>query len=158
MRVEMTLGRVSSSSCSLGKIGVSFSKTGAFLGFFRVQPVDRLDFEQAVVFFGLLGRAHLPDNQVSGAQAKAPDLALADVDILRARQQMIAAQKADVVLYDLQDAATEDEALLFCIGAQKAHDQVVLFQACIAGNVRRARDLAQFVEIQHFHLANGQLF
>ena len=73
-------------------------KGGAALGLFRVQPVHRFYFEQPVVLFRIFWRAHLANHQITCTQAKAPNLALAHVHIFRPRQQVIATQKANVIL------------------------------------------------------------
>ncbi len=154
----MTLGRVSSSSWSFGKIGVSFSKFGPLFGFFGIEAVDGLDLEQAVVLFRVLGRAHLADHQVAGAQAEAADLALRDIDIFGAGQQVVAAQEADIVLDDLQDTAAKDIALLFGDGTQEAHDEVILLEPRVTGDIARARQIAQVVQVKRLQLRNRHLF
>ena len=97
----------------VGEDGRQFFELRALFGFLGIEPVDGLDLEQAVVLLRLFGRAHLADDQVAGAQPKAADLALRDVDIVRAGHHvLVCAQKADAVLDDFQRAAAEDQSLL----------------------------------------------
>ena len=49
---------------------------------------------------------------IAGAEGETPDLGLGDVDVVRAREQPLAAQEAEAVLDDLEDALGEDVALL----------------------------------------------
>jgi len=100
-----------------------------------------------VILFCLFGRAHLADHKIAGTQAKAANLALADVDVFVAGKQVFAAQEADTVLYDLERAAAEYVALAFGAGAQQAHDQVVLLEAGVAGNAHRPGHFAQIVQV-----------
>ena len=70
----------------------------------------------------------------------------------RAWEQTFAAQKADAISHNFQNATTKDVPLLFGIGAQKPHDQIGLFQACIACDLGGAGKFAQFIQIQRIHL------
>ena len=115
----------------VGEDGNHLLEVGATLGLFRVQSVDSLHLEQTEILLRLFGWAHLPGHQIARAQAKAPNLALADIYVVRAGQQMFTAQEADAILYNIQNATAKNIPLLLCIGAQQAHNQVILFQSGI---------------------------
>ncbi len=83
----------------------------AVLRHFRVEAVDRFDAEQAVVLLAVFRGAHLAGDVIAGPKPKAADLRLADVDIVGARQQALAAQEAVPVIDDLQDAAGRNGGL-----------------------------------------------
>ena len=85
-------------SCSFGKIGGEVLEVRPPLGVLRVEAVDGLDPEQAVVLLGVLRLAHLAGDVVAGAQAEAADLRLRDVDVVRAGEQALAAQEAEAVV------------------------------------------------------------
>ena len=59
----------------------------ALLRGLRVEAVDVLDAEEPVVLLAVLRRAHLAAHVVASAQAEAPDLRLAYVDVVAAGQQ-----------------------------------------------------------------------
>ena len=54
---------------------------GTALGDLRVYTVNGLDAQQAVVLLVVLWRAHLAGDHVTGAQAKAANLRLGNIDI-----------------------------------------------------------------------------
>ena len=90
----------------------------------RVDAVDRLDAQQAVVLLRVLRLPHLPGDVVAAAQAEAPDLRLRDVDVVRARDQSVAAQEAEAVVEDRQHAAGEDVAVALRLPLEDAEDQL----------------------------------
>ncbi len=121
-------------------------KVGAVLGFFGVEAVHRVHSKQPVVLLRVFGRAHLPDDHVARAQPEALDLRLADVNIVRARQVFLGAQKADAVVHDLQHAAAQLVALPLGVVAQQPQDDLLLLHAAVAGDSHLARHLAQLFE------------
>ena len=112
-------------------------------GLFRVQTVDSFYPNQAVIFLGVFWRAHLPNDHVAGAHAETPDLRLANINIISARQQMPGTQESDAIIDQFQHAAAKLQAFLFGICAQKAENQLVLFQPAVTRYVHLPGKLAQ---------------
>src|SRR6266550_2972491 len=59
----------------------------------------------------LIRRPGRTGDVVAGPQAEAPDLRLADVNVILARQQRFTTQESVAVVHDLEDAAGEDRVL-----------------------------------------------
>ncbi len=69
-----------------------------------VDAVDRIDPEHAPVLLGLARRADGARHAVADAEPEAADLARADVDVVGAREQAVAAQEAEAFVDDVEDA------------------------------------------------------
>ena len=75
-----------------------------------VDAVDGVDTEQAPVLLLLARRAHGARDAIADPQAEPAHLAGADVDVLRARQQAVAAHEAVALVDDVEDAGRVVEA------------------------------------------------
>ncbi len=120
----------------VGEDGGQVFKVRAAAGFFGVHAVDRLDLQQPVMPLGFARRAHVPDDQVAGAQVVAAQLRLGDIHILFADAVMLRAQEADAFVHDLQDAAAHLDAFLFGFRLADADDQRFFFQPIGVGDVQ----------------------
>jgi hypothetical protein len=116
----------------------------AAFGGLWVHAVDGLDPQQAEVFLVFLGRANLARDHVAGAQPKAADLRLRDVDIGGAGQEPVVAEEAEAIVHDLEHTGAEDVPLALGLGAQQPEDQVLLFEGAVARQVPIASDVSQF--------------
>ena len=129
-----------------GENGRQPIEPGPPLGLFRVHVVDRLDPQQAKVLFAFLGRPDLSDHGIACSQAKAPDLRLGHIDVIRAGKQIAGAQEANAIGDDVQDAPTEQQPLAFGLSLQQAHRQIMLFQPAVAGDVQIASHVLQLAQ------------
>ncbi len=144
------LGSVSRLIRTSGWTGVRSPKTGRRAGGLGVDAVDRVDPEHAPVLLGLARGADGARHAVADAQAEAADLARADVDVVRARQQAVAAEEAEALVDDVEDAAGVVVAGALGLALQDEVDEDVLALAAGGVELEVARDLA---ELRHAHLA-----
>jgi len=150
-RVVRFLGSVSRSKIWFGKMGVSLLEPRPLAGLLRVQPVDGLHPQEAVVFLRLLGRADLADDEVSPPEPEATDLGLADVDVVGAGEEVgVHPEEADhpqgVVLHDLQRPAAEGVTLLLRLRLEQPHDEVLLLQAAVARDLEGAGQITELIQ------------
>ena len=115
-----------------------------------VDAVDGVDAEHAPVLLGLARRADRAGDAVADPQAEAADLAGADVDVVRARQQAVAAQEAEALVDDVEDAGRVVVAGALRLALEDELDEVVLAFAGAGLDFEVAADLA---ELRHAHLA-----
>ena len=109
--------------------------------------------------FALTRRAHLADDQVSGAQVITPQLRLRDIDILVADLVVAGPQEADAFAHDLQDAAAQLNALSLRFGLADEHGQGLFFQAPEIGNIQFLCHGPQLgerfvLQFKYFHVAS----
>ncbi len=90
-----------------------------------VDAVHCFDTQEREVLLRVLRRAGLAGDEVAGAQADAPHLARGHVYVLRRGEEVRAAEEAEAVLDDLEDALGEDVPLGLRLGLKDAHDDVV---------------------------------
>ena len=91
-----------------------------------VDAVDRVDAEHAPVLLGLARRADGAGDAVADAQAEAADLAGADVDVVGAGQQAVAAHEAEALVDDVEDAGGVGVAGALGLALEDPVDEVVL--------------------------------
>ena len=96
------------------------------------------------------GRADGAGDAVADAQAEAADLAGADVDVVRAGQQAVAAHEAEAFVDDVEDAAGVGVAGALGLALEDLVDEVVLALAGRGIELELAGDLA---ELGDAHLA-----
>ena len=115
-----------------------------------VDAVDRVDPEHPPVLLRLARRADGAGDAIADAQPEAAHLAGADVDVVGAGQQAVAAQEAEALVDDVEDAARVVVAGALGLALQDEVDQDVLAFAAGRVELEVARDLA---ELRHAHLA-----
>ena len=115
-----------------------------------VDAVDRVDPEHAPVLLGLARRADGARDAVADAQAEAADLAGADVHVLRAGQQAVAAHEPEALVDDVEDAGRIGVAGVLGLALEDAIDQLVL---ALAGGGVELEVAADRAELRDAHLA-----
>ncbi len=108
--------------------GGELLEVGAALGRLRIQAVDGVHPQEAVVLLGVLGRADGAHDVVTGAQGEATDLGLGDVNVAEAGAQAVGAEEAVAIGGDLQDATGEIVPLPLSFGLKDAEDKILLAQ------------------------------
>ena len=111
---------------SSGWTGVRSPKTRAAAGGLGVDAVDRVDAEHAPVLLRLARSADGAADAIADAEAEAADLARADVDVVRARQQAVPAEEAEALVDDVEDAAGVGVAGALGLALEDPLDEVVL--------------------------------
>ena len=91
-----------------------------------VDAVDRVDPEEAPVLLLLARGANRTRDAIADAEAEPPHLAGADVDVLVARQQAVAAHEAVALVDDVEDAGCVVEPGALGLALQDRVDEVVL--------------------------------
>ena len=91
-----------------------------------VDAVDRVDPEHAPVLLGLARGADGAADAVADPEAEAADLAGADVDVVRARQEAVAAHEAEALVDDVEDAGRVGVAGALGLALEDPLDEVVL--------------------------------
>ena len=143
-------GSVSRLISSTGKIGVRSSKTGRRRAVSGSTPLTASTRSRPKYFSRLARGADRAGDAVAGAQAEAADLARADVDVVRARQQAVAAQEAEAVVDDVEDAGGVVVAGALGLALEDAVDEVVL---AVAGGGVELEVAADLAELGDAHLA-----
>ena len=123
----------------------------------RIDAIDGLDAQQAEELLVVLRRAHLAADPVAGAQTEAADLRLRDVDVVRAGQESRAAQEAEPILDDLEDAVAEDLPVFLRLSAQQPHHLFLLRQAAERRNLKLSGHLGQFLGRLGLQLGDGDM-
>ena len=113
-------------------------------------PLTAVDPEHAPVLLGLARGAHGARDAIADAQAEAADLAGADVDIVRAGQQAVAAHEAEALVDDVEDAGRVVVAGALGLALEDEIDEDVLALAGGGLDFEVAGDLA---ELGDAHLA-----
>ena len=134
-------GSVSRLIRTSGWTGVRSPKHGPAAGGLGVDAVDGVDPEHAPVLLGLARGADGAGDAVADAEAEAADLARADVDVVRARQQAVAAHEAEALVDDVEDAAGVGVAGALGLALQDLVDEVVLALAGLGVELELLRDL-----------------
>ena len=111
----------------------------AAAGGLGVDAVDRVDAEHAPVLLGLARGADGAGDAVADAQAEAADLAGADVDVVRAGQQAVAAHEAEALVDDVEDAGGVVVAGALGLALEDPVDEVVLALAGVGVELEVAR-------------------
>ena len=114
---------------SIGWIGVRSWKTGRRRAVSKSTPLTLSTRIRPQYFSPSRGRADGAGDPVADPQAVAADLAGADVDVLRARQEAVAAHEAVALVDDVEDAEGEVEARALGLRLEDLADQVVLAAA-----------------------------
>jgi hypothetical protein len=133
--------------------GAQVVEGDAVLGLVRLVAVDALHLEQRQVPLALLGRAHLPQHRVAGAQVEALDLAGRDVDVVRAVQvvPVLRAEEAVPFRENLQHALAPEHDL----GVQQvlldAVDKVLLAEPRVVRDVEPFGHLVQLGDALGFY-------
>ena len=91
-----------------------------------IDAVDAVDPEHAPVLLRLARGADGAGDAVADAQAEPADLAGADVDVLRAGQQAVAAHEAEALVDDVEDAGRVGVAGALGLALEDALDELVL--------------------------------
>ena len=143
-------GSVSRLIRTSGWTGVRSSKSGRRSRGLRVDAVDRIDAQHAPVLLGLAWGADGAGDAVADAQPEAADLAGADVDVVRAGQQAVAAHEAEAFVDDVEDAAGVGVAGALGLALQDVVDEDVLALAGLRIELELLRDL---LELGDAHLA-----
>ena len=129
----------------LGKYGGELLERGPPFCHVWINAVDRLDAEEAIVLFSVLGGPHLPRHVVARAQAEAPNLGLGDVDIVDPVAEPIVPQEAVSVIDQLQDTAADDLHLTIRAHRQEPEYQLLLFHVTAAVDVGLFGQINQLV-------------
>ena len=108
-----------------------------------VDAVDRVDAEEAPVLLLLARGADGARHAIADAQAEAADLARADVDVLEARQEAVAAHEAVALVDDVEDAGRVVEAGALGLALEDRVDEVFLALVRPGVELELAPDLAQ---------------
>ena len=127
------LGSDSRLISSSGWIGGLVAEMGATTGRIRVHAVDRVDPEEAPVLLGLARRADGARDAVADPQPEAADLAGADVDVLGAGQEAVAAHEAEALVDHVEDPGGVVVAGALGLALEDPVDEVV---AALAGGRR----------------------
>ena len=117
---------------------------------FRIVAVHGLDLDDAVVLLVVFRPAHLARHEIAAAQFEAPDLRLADVDVVGAEQIALAPQEPVTLGQDVEHAVGGLDPGTLRLRFNNLRDQVVLL------DLHRGRDvegLGQLVELGFAHLA-----
>ena len=95
-----------------------------------VLEIDRVDLEQGEIALALTRAAHRAVHRIARPQPEAADLRRRNVDVIRAGQivGVRAAQEAETVRQNLQDAVGDDFDLLLGQGLEDGEQQVLLAQ------------------------------
>ena len=110
----------------------------------RVHPIHRLDAQETIILLRLLRRSHLPHYHIAGAQAKAPNLGLRDINVFRAGLIMVTAQIPFTIVHNVQHAATEHQTFALGFGLQQTQDKVLFFEPAITRNSPLSSQISQF--------------
>ena len=113
---------ISSSGMDRGQV----AEDRAAAGRLGVDAVDGIDPEHAPVLLAFARGADRAGDAVADAEAEAADLARADVDVVRAGQQPVAAQEAEALVDDVEDAARVGVAGALGLALEDLVDEVVL--------------------------------
>src|ERR1700752_1787685 len=87
--------------------------------------------------FAFPWRAHLPDDQVTGAQVVTSQLGLGDVYILIADAVIRRPQESDALAHDFEDPAAQFDTLLLRLRLPDHHGKGFLFHAIRVWDVQR---------------------
>ena len=99
---------------------------GPVTGGFDVDAVDGIDAEHPPVLLGFARRANGAADPIADPEAEAADLAGADVDVVWARQEAMAAEEAEALVDDVEDAGRVGVAGALRLALEDALDEVVL--------------------------------
>ena len=116
----------------------------------RIDAVDRIDPEHPPVLLVLAGGADCAADAIADPEAEAPDLARADVHVVRARQEAVAAHEAEALVDDVEDAACVGVAGALGLALEDPLDEVVL---ALLGPGLELEILADRAELRDAHLA-----
>ena len=126
------------------------AEDGPAAGGLDVDAVDRVDAEHAPVLLGVARGADGAADAVADPEAEAADLAGADVDVVRAGQEAVAAHEAEAFVDDVEDAGRVGVAGALGLALEDALDEVVLALLGAGLELEVAADLA---ELGDAHLA-----
>ena len=126
------------------------AEDGPAAGGLDVDAVDRVDPEHPPVLLGVARGADGAADAVADPEAEPADLARADVDVVRARQQAVAAHEAEALVDDVEDAGRVGVAGPLGLALEDALDEVVLALLGAGLELELAPDLA---ELGDAHLA-----
>ena len=91
-----------------------------------VDAIDRIDPEHAPVLLVRARGADRAADPVADPQAEPTDLAGTDVDVVRAREEAVTAEKAEALVDDIEDAAGVGVAGSLRLALENALDEIVL--------------------------------
>ena len=126
------------------------AEDGPAAGGLDVDAVDRVDAEHPPVLLGVARGADRAADAVADPEAEAADLAGADVDVVRAGQQAVAAHEAEALVDDVEDAGRVGVAGALGLALEDPLDEVVLALLGAGLELELAPDLA---ELGDAHLA-----
>ncbi len=121
-----------------------------------INPIDRLDPEQAEELLVVLGWSHLTAHPVASSQAESSNLRLRHVDIVGTRQEPGTPQEAKPVLYDLEHSITELVPRSFSLGLQQFCDKIRPAHPHVAGYLELPSLLPQILVALLIEIANRQ--
>jgi hypothetical protein len=135
----------------------------AAAGRLDVDAVDGIDPEHPPVLLRLARRTNGAADAVADPQAEAANLAGADVDVVRARQEAVAAHEAESFVDDVEDAGRVGIAGTLGLALEDPLDEVVLallgagFQLEVATDGAQLRDahLTEVGDVEVVALAGG---
>ena len=139
------------------------AEDGPATGGLGVDAVDRVDAEHAPVLLGLARGADRAADAVADPEAEAADLAGADVDVVRAGQEAVAAHEAEALVDDVEDAGRVGVPGALGLALEDPLDEVVLallgagLELEIAADGAELRDahLAEIGDVEVVPLAGG---
>ena len=90
-----------------------------------------LHLEEGEIALPFLGGPDLPGDGVAGAKIEAPDLGRRDVNVIRPGEIIVirGPEEPEAVRQDFQDAASENDPVLFHLGLEDGEDELLLSQA-----------------------------
>ncbi len=119
------------------------TEDGAATGTLGVDAVDRVDPQHPPVLLRLARRAHGARDAVADAQAGAAHLAGADVHVLGARHQAMAAHEPEALVDDVEDAGGVGMTGALGLALEDPIDELVLALAGRGVDLEVAPDGAQ---------------
>ena len=126
------------------------AEDGPAAGGLDVDAVDRVDAEHPPVLLGVARGADRAADAVADPEPEPADLAGADVDVVRAGQQAVAAHEAEALVDDVEDAGRVGVAGALGLALEDPLDEVVLALLGAGLELELAPDLA---ELGDAHLA-----
>ncbi len=142
------------------------AEDGPSTGGLGVDAVDGIDPEHAPVLFRFARGANRTGDPIADPEAEAPNLAGADVDVIRAGQQAVPSHEPEPLVDDVEDPAGVIVARTLGLGLQDHVDEDVLALAGRRVHFQVTRDLlelgdahlAQIADLEVIALARGLEF
>ena len=147
LQVEHLLGE---DRCEVGEVRTA-------LGGFGVLAVDGFNAQEAKVFLALLWRTYLPDHFVPRAQAEAPYLALANVNVVWCGE-IVVERRRKPKPSSMISRMPRRKMLPCCsvCACRDAEGEVLFLEAAVAGYIKLFSHVLQVVYVAGFEVGQGQ--